>query len=92
MYKYCRRCALPAGCGVWPEAELISAEKGEKDLQDYYLLEYKVKLSDNQYRHNLANVATKNGKLYTFNISSTEYRWQKVKDLFTAVAKSFAIS
>ena len=74
------------------EAELISAEKREKDLQDYYLLEYRVKLSDNQYRHNLANVVTKKGKLYTFNISSTEYRWQKVKELFTAVAKSFTIS
>lgn len=74
------------------EAELISAQKGEQDLQDYYLLEYKVKLGDNQYRHNLANVAVKNGKLYTFNISATEYRWQKVKDLFTAVAKSFTLS
>lgn len=74
------------------EAELISAEKGQQDLQDYYLLEYKVKLGDNQYRHNVANVAVKNGKLYTFSISSTESRWQKVRDLFTAVAKSFTLS
>ena len=74
------------------EAELISAEKGEQNLQNYYLLEYRVKLEDNQYRHNLANVAVKNGKLYTFNISATESRWQKVQDLFTAVAKSFTLS
>ncbi len=74
------------------EAELISAEKGQQEMQDYYLLEYRVKLSDSQYRHNLANVATKNGKLYTFNISSTESRWQKVEELFTAVAKSFIVS
>lgn len=74
------------------EAELISAEKREQNLQDYYLLEYKVKLSNNQYRHNLASVATKNGKLYTFNISTTESRWQNVEDLFTTVAKSFTVS
>ena len=74
------------------EAELISAEKREQNLQDYYLLEYKVKLSNNQYRHNLASVATKNGKLYTFNISTTESRWQNVEDLFTTVAKSFSVS
>ena len=74
------------------DAELISAEKREQNLQDYYLLEYKVKLSDNQYRHNLASVATKNGKLYTFNISTTEPRWQKVQEVFTTVAKSFTLS
>ncbi|MBL1208851.1 photosystem II reaction center PsbP [Geminocystis sp. GBBB08] len=74
------------------EAELISAEKREQNLQDYYLLEYKVKLSNNEYRHNLASVATKNGKLYTFNISTTESRWQNVGDLFKTVTKSFNLS
>lgn len=74
------------------EAELISAEKREQNLQNYYLLEYKVKLSDNQYRHNLASVTTKNGKLYTFNISTTESRWQSVEDLFKTVTKSFSLS
>ena len=74
------------------EAELISAQKGQKELQDYYLLEYRVKLGEDLYRHNLASVATKNGKLYTFNISSTESRWQKVQQLFTTVAKSFTVS
>ena len=61
-------------------------------LQEYYLLEYRVKLAGDKYRHNLASVATKNGKLYTFNISSTESRWQKVQELFTKVAKSFSVS
>jgi photosystem II oxygen-evolving enhancer protein 2 len=74
------------------EAELVSAEKREQNLQDYYLLEYIVKLSNNKYRHNLASVATKNGKLYTFNISTTESRWQNVADLFKTVAKSFTLS
>ncbi|NCO76352.1 MAG: photosystem II oxygen evolving complex protein PsbP [Cyanobacteria bacterium] len=74
------------------ETELVSAEKRQQKLQDYYLLEYRVKLSDNQYRHNLASVTTKNGKLYTFNISTTESRWQKVEDLFKTVTKSFSLS
>ncbi|BAQ66779.1 photosystem II oxygen evolving complex protein PsbP [Geminocystis sp. NIES-3709] len=33
------------------EAELIFAEKREQNLQNYYLLEYQVKLVSNQYRH-----------------------------------------
>lgn len=48
------------------EAELISAEKREQNLEDYYLLEYKVKLGDNQYRHNLASVVTKKWKTLYF--------------------------
>jgi len=74
------------------EAELISAEKREQNLEDYYLLEYKVKLGDNQYRHNLASVVTKNGKLYTFNISTTESRWENVKNRFKTIVKSFTVT
>lgn len=74
------------------EAELISAEKREQNLDDYYLLEYRVKLGDNQYRHNLASVVTKNGKLYTFNISTTESRWHNLENLFKTVVKSFTVT
>lgn len=74
------------------EAELISAEKREQNLIDYYLLEYRVKLGDNQYRHNLASVVTRNGKLYTFNISTTESRWESVASKFQTVVKSFSLS
>ncbi|WP_330205335.1 photosystem II reaction center PsbP [Cyanobacterium sp. Dongsha4] len=74
------------------EAELISAEKREQNLEDYYLLEYKVKLGENQYRHNLASVVTKNGKLYTFNISTTESRWENVENRFKTVVKSFTVT
>ena len=74
------------------EAELISAEKREQNLDEYYLLEYRVKLGDNQYRHNLASVVTKNGKLYTFNISTTESRWQNQINRFQTVVKSFSVS
>lgn len=74
------------------EAELISAEKREQNLEDYYLLEYKVKLGENQYRHNLASVVTKNGKLYTFNISTTESRWENVENRFKTIVKSFTVT
>jgi photosystem II oxygen-evolving enhancer protein 2 len=74
------------------EAELISATKKEYNLKNYYLLEYQVTLPNNQVRHNLASVVTNKGKLYTFNISTSESRWQAVKDLFKAVANSFSLS
>ncbi|MBF2057689.1 MAG: photosystem II reaction center PsbP family protein [Cyanobacterium sp. T60_A2020_053] len=71
------------------EAELISAEKRQVDLKDYYILEYRVKLGEDQYRHNLASVVTAKGKLYTFNISTTEGRWDNVSELFKVVTNSF---
>ncbi len=74
------------------EAELIAAEKKEEKKQNYYLLEYRVKQPDGNYRHNIATVATKNGKLYTFNISTTEARWSQVENLFKTMAKSFSLS
>ncbi|HIK36829.1 MAG: photosystem II reaction center PsbP [Geminocystis sp.] len=74
------------------EAELIGAEKKEENLQNYYLLEYRVKQPNGSYRHNIAAVATKNGKLYTFNISTTEERWPQVETLFKTMAKSFSLS
>lgn len=73
------------------EAELISATKKEYNLKNYYILEYEVTLPDNQVRHNLASVVTNKGKLYTFNISTTESRWQSVQDLFKIVANSFSL-
>lgn len=80
-----------ADSSVQAEAELVSAEKREQNLQDYYLLEYLVKLPSNEYRHNLASVTTKNGKLYTFSISTSESRWQNVQELFKLVTKSFTV-
>ncbi len=74
------------------DAELISAEKREVDGKSYYILEYRVKLADNQYRHNLASVVTNNGKLYTFNISTTESRWETVQDIFRVVTNSFSLA
>ncbi|MEG3938188.1 MULTISPECIES: photosystem II reaction center PsbP [unclassified Microcoleus] len=72
------------------EAELISAEARESRSKSYYILEYAVKLP-NQERHNLASVAVSRGKLFTINVSTTEERWPKVKEAFEKVVKSFSV-
>ena len=74
------------------KAELINAQKREANAKSYYILEYEVKLPNNQARHNLASVVVNKGKLFTFNISTTENRWRTVKDLFKVVANSFTVS
>jgi photosystem II oxygen-evolving enhancer protein 2 len=62
-------------------------ESGDKT---YYLLEYNVKLP-NQERHNLASVGVSRGKIYTFNASTTEKRWEKVHNQLEQVVKSFSV-
>lgn len=71
-------------------AELVNAEAREVGAKNYYMLEYAVKLP-NQERHNLASVAISRGKLYTFNASTTEKRWQKVRSLLKQVVYSFTV-
>ncbi|MEG3897560.1 MULTISPECIES: photosystem II reaction center PsbP [unclassified Microcoleus] len=72
------------------EAELVNAEARESRSKNYYILEYAVKLP-NQERHNLASVAISRGKLFTLNVSTTEERWPKVKEAFEKVVKSFSV-
>ncbi len=72
------------------KAELVNAEARQSGDKTYYLLEYSVKLP-NQQRHNLASVAVSRGKLYTLNASTTEKRWGKLRDVFEQVAKSFSV-
>jgi photosystem II oxygen-evolving enhancer protein 2 len=72
------------------KAELINAETRESGDKTYYLLEYNVKLP-NQERHNLASVAVSHGKLYTLNASTTERRWGKMQDALNQVVKSFTV-
>jgi photosystem II oxygen-evolving enhancer protein 2 len=72
------------------KAELVNAESRQSGDKTYYLLEYSVKLP-NQQRHNLASVAVSRGKLYTLNASTTEKRWGKLQNLFEQVAKSFSV-
>jgi len=72
------------------QAELVNAEARESGDKTYYLLEYNVKLP-NQERHNLASVAVSRGKLYTFNASTTERRWNKMHNVLEQVVKSFSV-
>jgi photosystem II oxygen-evolving enhancer protein 2 len=74
------------------QAEFIRAESRQVNGNSYYLLEYEVDLPNQEERHNLASVAVSRGKLFTFNLSTTKERWQKVKDTFEIVAKSFSVS
>jgi photosystem II oxygen-evolving enhancer protein 2 len=73
------------------EAELIKAESHEKNGKIYYILEYLVHLANNEERHNIASVAVNRGKLLTFNLSTAENRWEKVKNLFETVVNSFSV-
>jgi len=73
------------------QAELISADQHEKDGKIYYTLEYQVKLANNQERHDLASVTVNRGKLVTFNLSTPEKNWDKVKSLFETSANSFTV-
>lgn len=87
-YKLSKSAIAPADSGR--EAELVNAEARESRAKNYYILEYAVKLP-NQERHNLASVAVSRGKLFTLNVSTTEERWPKVKEAFEKVVKSFSV-
>ncbi|WP_250125464.1 photosystem II reaction center PsbP [Chroococcidiopsis sp. CCMEE 29] len=88
-YKLGKSAIAPPDSGR--EAELVNAEKLESGGKTYYLLEYVVKLANQQERHNLASVAISRGKLFTFNASTPEKRWPKVHQVFEQVVKSFSI-
>ncbi len=72
-------------------AELVDAESREVGGLNYYILDYAVKLPNQQLRHNLASAVIRNGKLYTFNLSTRESRWAKLKPLFKSVVESFQV-
>lgn len=88
-YKLSKSAIAPPGSGR--EAELVDAEAREVGDKLYYLLEYAVKLGDNQERHNLASVAVSRGKLYTFSASTPEERWAKMKNKLEQSVKSFTV-
>jgi photosystem II oxygen-evolving enhancer protein 2 len=73
------------------QVEFIRADSLVKGDNNYYLLEYQVTLENNQERHNLASVVVKNGKLFTFNVSTTQQRWEKVHQLLENIVKSFTV-
>ena len=73
------------------ETDFISAEAREGKNNTYYILEYEVEKPNEPTRHNIASVAVSRGKLFTFNLSTTDKRWSKVKDTFEIAAKSFTV-
>lgn len=87
-YRLSKNAIAPLDSGR--EAELINAELRQVGNEEYYLLEYIVKLPD-QIRHNLASVAVRRGKLYTMNLSASDRRWQRLKDQFYQVVTSFSV-
>lgn len=73
------------------EAELINVASREVNGHTYYLMEYAVKIG-NLARHDLASVTVNRGRLYTFNASTTDSRWQKAKNVLETVVKSFLVN
>ena len=73
------------------EAEFIRAEARENKDHKYYLLEYEENSPEQGIRHNLASVAVSRGKIFTFNLSTPQRRWDTVKDSFEIAAKSFTV-
>lgn len=87
-YKLGKSAIAPEGSGR--QAELVDAEQREIGDKSYYLIEYATKVDDRE-RHNIASVAVNRGKLYTFNASVSEARWEKVKDLLKQTIRSFTV-
>ncbi|MEA5507546.1 photosystem II reaction center PsbP [Halotia wernerae UHCC 0503] len=72
-------------------AELVNALEKESNGKTYYILEYLVKLPNREQRHNVAKVAVSRGKLFTFNTSIPERRWQRVQRMMEDVVNSFSV-
>ena len=87
-YRLSKNAIAPPDSGR--EAELVNAEARQLGDVTYYLLEYAVKLP-NQLRHNLASVVVRRGQLFTFNISTTEQRWEKLQTKMRTIADSFSV-
>ncbi len=74
------------------DVEFISAAEHRQGEQTYYELEYEVGFPDRSRRHNLASVVVSHGRLFTFNVSTSQARWEQVEPMFRAIAQSFQVS
>ena len=83
------RVVAPEGSGR--QAKLLNSTQKVLNDRNYYIFEYAVQRLQGEARHDIVNVSTNRGNLYTLSISSSEKRWGRVKDLFARVAKSFTI-
>ncbi|GAX38369.1 photosystem II reaction center PsbP [Nodularia sp. NIES-3585] len=88
-YKLAKAALAPPDSGR--SAELVNAFERESQGKTYYILEYEVKLPNREDRHNVTSVAVSRGKLYTFNASIPERRWQRVQGLMEDVVNSFSV-
>ncbi|MFM2062406.1 MAG: hypothetical protein RLZZ507_2076 [Cyanobacteriota bacterium] len=88
-YKLGKAALAPIDSGR--SAELINAAQKEVDGKTYYLLEYEVKLPNQQKRHNVSSVAVSRGKLFTFNASVPEKRWKKLQRTIDELVSSFTV-
>ncbi len=82
--------SLNAMAGEDREVELANAIEIDRNGEPYYILEYIADLPSG-IRHNLASVVVRRGKLFTFNASTIESRWDKVADLMKQSVASFAV-
>ncbi|WP_392530639.1 photosystem II reaction center PsbP [Nostoc sp. C117] len=88
-YRLGKAALAPANSGR--SAELVNAGQREVDGKTYYLLEYEVKIPNQEQRHNIASLAVSRGKVFTFNASIPEKRWPKVKQMIDEVVNSFSV-
>ena len=68
------------------DVELANAIEIDRAGEPYYILEYIAEL-----RHNLASVVVRRDKLFTFNASTEEERWDKMADLMKQSVASFSV-
>ncbi len=73
------------------DVQLASAQSITKGDQTYYILEYIADLPSG-LRHNFASVVVRRGRLFTFNASTEEARWNKVKDMMKQAVASFSVN
>jgi photosystem II oxygen-evolving enhancer protein 2 len=88
-YKLAKAALAPPDSGR--SAELVNAFERESNGKTYYILEFEVKLPNLEDRHNVTSVAVIRGKLFTFNASIPERRWQRVQGLMEDVVNSFSV-
>lgn len=88
-YRLSKSAIAPPDSGR--QAELISAESRTKGDQTYYLLEYGITLPNQQQRHSLASAVVRRGQLFTFNLSTSEQRWQKAQESFRKIVNTFKV-
>lgn len=89
-YKLGKNALAPEGSNR--TAELVNAEQTQgEDGKTYYLLEYLVNFPNNRERHNLASVAVSRGKLFTFNASVPQRRWNRMKRMIKDSVGSFRV-